>query len=145
MGNLKRTGVSRKGEISLQNILNLVRDKPELKRGGAIVTFTGIVRGYTHEGKEVQKLEVEAHLEEANKALAKISEALCTKPGVVDVIIYHLTGEFYVGEDLVYVVVVGKSRKDAFQALEEAVERYKTEATIWKKEYLRDGTSRWIS
>lgn len=145
MVNIKRTGVSKKDEVSLQDVLNLARSNPELKKGGAIATFTGIVRGHTHEGKEVQKLEVEAHPEEANKALAKISKELRANPGVIDVLIHHLTGEFHVGEDLVYVVTVGESRKDAFQALEEAVERYKKEATIWKKEYLKDGTSHWVS
>lgn len=145
MVNIKRTEVNKKGAVSLQDVLNLAKRNPELKKGGAIATFTGIVRGYTHEGKEVQKLEIEAHPEEANKALAKISEELRAKPGVIDVLIHHLIGEFQVGEDLVYVVAIGKSRKDAFRALEEAVERYKKEATIWKKEYLKDGTSYWVS
>ena len=82
---------------------------------------------------------------EAYKALAEISEELRARPGVIDVLIHHLVGEFEVGEDLVYVVVIGRSRKDAFQALEEAVNRYKKRAEIWKKEYLKDGTSYWIS
>ncbi len=142
---LKRTGVSAKGEVTLQDILTFVKSNPELRRGGAIATFTGIVRGYTHEGEEVQKLEIEAHPQEAEKALAKISEELRANPGVIDVLIHHLVGEFNVGEDLVYVVAVGKSRKDAFQALEDAVERYKKEASIWKKEYLKNGSSRWVS
>jgi len=141
----KRTGVSKKGEATLQDVFTLAKNNPELIKGGAIATFTGIVRGYTHEGKEVQKLEIEANPEEANKALAKISRELRANPGIIDVLIHHLVGEFDVGEDLVYVVAIGKSRKDAFQALEEAVERYKKEATIWKKEYLKDGTSHWVS
>jgi len=145
MVNIKRVGIDRKGTISLENLLNLVRSNPELEKGGAIATFTGIVRGYTHNGKKVQKLEIEAHEKEAGKALAKISRELRARPGVVDVLIHHLVGEFNVGEDLVYVIVVGKSRKDVFQALEEAVERYKKEAAVWKKEYLEDGTSHWTS
>lgn len=145
MTEIKRVGVSRKGTISLQDLLNLARRNPNLKQGGAIVTFTGIVRGYTHDGKKVDKLEVEACEDEAHKALAEISKELRARPGVIDVLMHHLVGEFYVGDDLVYVVVVGKSRRDAFQALEEAVERYKKNAEIWKKEYLEDGSSYWIS
>lgn len=145
MVNINRVGISRKGTVSLQDLLDLARNNPDLKEGGAIATFTGIVRGYTHSGKVVQKLEVEASEDEAYKALAKISEELRAKPGVVDVLIHHLVGEFYVGEELVYVVVVGESRRDVFQALEEAVKRYKKNATIWKKEYLKDGTSHWVS
>lgn len=145
MVDIDRVGISGKGSISLQDLLELARRNPDLKRGGAIATFTGIVRGFTYGGKEVQKLEVEVCEEEANKALAEISEELRARPGVIDVLIHHLVGEFDVGEDLVYVVVTGKSRKDAFQALEEAVDRYKKKAEIWKKEYLKDGTSYWIS
>jgi len=145
MVDVERVGIDRKGMVSLQDLLNLARSNPEVEKGGAIATFTGIVRGYTHDGREVQKLEIEAYEEEANRALARISEELCSRSGVIDVLIHHLVGEFYVGEDLVYVVVVGKSRKDVFQALEEAVERYKKEAAVWKKEYLKDGTSSWIS
>ena len=35
--------------------------------------------------------------------------------------------------------------RDAFKALELAVEKYKKIAAIWKKEYLEDGTSYWTS
>ena len=145
MADIKRSGISRKGTVSLQDLLNLAKSNPNLKKGGAIATFTGIVRGYTHEGKIVEKLEVEACEEEASKALVEISEELRLSQGVIDVLIHHLVGEFYVGEDLVYVVTIGKSRKDAFKALELAVEKYKKTAEIWKKEYLRDGTSYWVS
>lgn len=145
MVDINRVGISRKSTVSLQDLLSLAKRNPDLKKGGAIAAFTGIVRGYTHDGKEVQKLEIEASEDEASKALAEISEELRARPGVIDVLIHHLIGEFEVGEDLVYVVVIGKSRKDAFQALEEAVDRYKKKAEIWKKEYLKDGTSYWIS
>jgi molybdopterin synthase catalytic subunit len=70
-------------------------------------------------------------------------------PGIIDVQIHHLLGEFSVGEDLVYVLVAGAHRKDVFPVLEEAVERYKKEVLIFKKEYRIDGkgktTSSWVS
>lgn len=145
MHQIGRVGIETKGTVSLQDLINEAKNNPEVSKGGAIVTFTGIVRGYTHDGKKVSKLEIEAHDVEATKALAKISEELRKWPGVVDVLIHHLTGEFNVGEDLVYVVVIGSSRVDAFQAIEEAVNRYKKEAALWKKEYLEDDSSYWIS
>ncbi len=145
MVGLERVGISRKGTVSLQDLIDLAKHNPNLREGGAIATFTGIVRGFTHSGQGVQKLEVEAHEDEARKALALISEELRLRPGIVDVLIHHLVGEFQVGEDLVYVVVVGKSRKDVFLALEEAVESYKKQATIWKKEYLCNGSSHWVT
>ena len=145
MVEIKRVGINRKGMVSLQDLLNLARGNPEVEKGGAVATFTGIVRGYTQEGKEVHKLEIEAYEEEANRALTRISKEVSAKLGVIEVLICHLVGEFCVGEDLGYVVVIGKSRRDTFQALEEAVERYKKEVAIWKKEYLKDGSSSWVT
>lgn len=144
MVNIVRVGINEKGKISLHDLLTYARSNPDIEQGGAIVTFTGIMRGYTHSGEKIQKLEIESHIKEAKRALTKISNEIRARPGVIDVLIHHFIGEFEVGEDLVYVVVVGKSRKDAFQALE-VVERYKKEAAIWKKEYLEDGKSYWIS
>ncbi|MDQ1280255.1 MAG: hypothetical protein QG670_1518 [Thermoproteota archaeon] len=140
-----RIGIEKKGNVSLYDIMEYVKSNPETRKSGALVTFIGIVRGFTHEGKEVDKLELEAHEKEAEKALTKISDELRMKPGIVDVILHHLTGIFSVGEEMVYVVVTGASRKDVFPVLIEAVERYKHEAPIWKKEYLKDGTAHWIS
>jgi molybdopterin synthase catalytic subunit len=143
MGELKRTGIDKKGTVSLLDLLELVRRNPGISRAGAIVTFSGIVRGYTHDRKKVEKLELEAYDELAEKALEKISSDLRTKPGVVDVLIHHLVGTFSIGEDLVYVVVLADSRENAFSTAREAVERYKKEAAVWKKEYLADGTYQW--
>ncbi len=140
-----RVGIHDKGNVTLNDLVSLIKAHPEAKKAGAIVTFSGVVRGYTHEGKEVERLELEAYKEEAEKVLAKISDDLRSKPGILDVLIHHLVGEFSVGEDLVYIVVAGKSRKDVFPTLIEAVERYKHEAPIWKKEYLGDGSAYWVS
>ena len=139
----RHTGIARKGTVSFQALFNLAKKNPEASKAGAIVTFTGIVRGYTHEGKEVEKLEMQAYDELAEKALEQISRELCIKKGVVDVIIHHLVGSFGVGEELVYVVVLADSRKTAFTTAQEAVERYKKEVAVWKKEYLKDGSSYW--
>ena len=44
--------------------------------------------------------------------------------------------EFNVGEDLVYVLVAGSHRTDVFPVLREALERYKSEVPVFKKEYV---------
>ena len=145
MKKIKSAGIDKKGAISLQDLIDSVKANSNTDLSGAIVTFTGIVRGVTHDGKAVEKLELEAYDEMAEKALTKICDELRRKPGIMAVLIHHLTGEFSVGEDIVYVVVAGSSRRDVFPTLVEAVERYKHEAAIWKKEYLKDGTSHWIT
>ena len=98
--------------------------------------FIGLVRGETLKGEEVQKLELEAYEEKANEVLTGICKDLRKRRGIVDVQIHHLLGEFAAGEDLVYVSVTGGHREDVFPVLEEAVDRYKKEAPIFKKEYI---------
>ena len=98
--------------------------------------FVGVVRGENLKGEKVQKLELDAYEEKANETLGSICEDLRNKPGIIDVQIHHLLGEFSVGEDLVYVSVAGSHRKQVFTVLEEAVERYKKEAPVFKKEYV---------
>jgi molybdopterin synthase catalytic subunit len=62
--------------------------------------------------------------------------------------IHHLTGDFNVGDDLVYVAVAGSHREQVFPVLREAVERYKNEAPIFKKEHVINEAGRseyWVS
>jgi molybdopterin synthase catalytic subunit len=121
-------GVHEKGTISLMDIISGVRRKASFHETGAITMFIGIVRGETLEGEKVQKLRLEAYEE--------ICDDLARKPGITDVQIHHLLGEFTAGEDLVYVLVAGSHRNELFSVLQEAVERYKEEAPIFKKEYI---------
>ena len=145
MVNIKRTGIEKKGTLSLQDIIDFAKKNPNSDKVGAIATFTGIVRGYTHEGENVQKLELESYEEVAERTLQNISDELMKEPGIVDVLIHHLIGTFTIGEEMVYVVVTGRSRKEVFSTLITAVERYKHEVAVWKKEYLTNGRSYWIS
>jgi len=128
--------VHKKGELSLLDAIKNVKSNKDFQKAGAIALFIGVVRGETVKSEKVQKLEIEAYEEKANEVLANICEDLKGKEGIVDVQIHHFLGEFDVGEDLVYVLVAGAHRKNVFPVLEEAVDRYKKEAPIFKKEYV---------
>ena len=142
-------GIHKKGELSLSELLKSVKEQADFRKAGAIATFIGVVRGETVGDENVEKLELEAYEEQANKILGGICEELKKMEGVVDVQIHHFVGEFGVGEDLVYVVVAGAHRGNVFGVLEEAVERYKNEAPVFKKEHIVDETgvkeSYWVS
>ena len=144
-----QSGVHEKGAFSLLDIIKNVKSKRDIQKAGAIALFIGIVRGETLNWEKVQKLELEAYEEKANEILSNICSELRERQGIVDVQIHHLLGEFNVGEDLVYVLVTGEHRKNVFKVLEEAVERYKKEAPIFKKEYITDEKSKtrayWIT
>jgi len=142
-------GVHEKGQLSLFDLLKSVKDRVDFHKVGALVVFIGSVRGETSRGETVKKLELEAYEEKANEVLDQICRDLRNKTGVIDVQIHHFIGDFSVGEDLVYVLVAGSHRKDVFPVLEEAVERYKKEAPIFKKEYVVDEEGKpksyWVS
>jgi molybdopterin synthase catalytic subunit len=142
-------GVHKKGALSILDLINNTKRSDNYEKVGAITLFIGITRGENLEGQKVQKLTLEAYEEKANEVLTKICNDLTKKPGIIDVQIHHLLGEFNVGEDLVYVSVAGSHRTDVFPVLREAVERYKTEAPVFKKEQIIDSkgsvTERWVS
>ncbi len=133
-----KAGVHEKGKFTVQDTINNIKKDPNYYKAGAIGLFIGVVRGETFQGEKVEKLKLEAYEEKTNQVLAKICDDLSEKPGIVNVQIHHLLGEFNVGDDLVYVAVAGSHRTDVFPVLREAVERYKSEAPVFKKEHVRD-------
>lgn len=142
---IKEAGIHQKGELALFEVLESIRSKPDFPKAGAIGVFVGVVRRETLHNEPVKKLELEAYEEKADRVLSTICAELRKRSGVIDVQIHHFVGEFAVSEDLVYVVVAGAHRTDVFPVLREAVERYKKEAPVWKKEYLASGKSDWVS
>ena len=146
---LANAGVHEKGTFTVQDTIDNIKKDPNYPKAGAIGLFIGVVRGETLKGEKVEKLELQAYEEKANQVLAKICDDLTLKPGIVNVQIHHLLGEFKVGDDLVYVAVAGSHRTDIFPVLREAVERYKSEAPVFKKEQIvnaEGSTSKyWVS
>lgn len=141
--------VHEKGTFTVQDTIDNIKKDPNFHKAGAIGLFIGVVRGETLEGQTVEKMQLEAYEEKANQVLGKICDDLTQKPGIVNVQIHHLLGEFNVGDDLVYVAVAGAHRTDVFPVLREAVERYKSEAPVFKKEHVIDkqgvATQYWVS
>jgi len=134
----KHAGVHEKGTFTLTDLMSALRANPDFHKVGAVTLFIGVARGETKEKETVQRLELEAYAEKADSVLENICKHLSVKPGIVDVQIHHLTGTFEIGEELVYVAVAGGHRNNIFPVLREAVERYKHEAPIFKKEHITD-------
>ena len=139
-----KSGIYNKGEIELESIIKSIKRNPKIKKAGSIHTFTGIVRDSSIKGKSVISMKIDAYDELANQSITKICESLKREKGIIDVIIVHLKGEFDLSEDLVYVVVASAHRKEGFAVISKAVEMYKKEIAVWKRENFNDGTSEWI-
>ena len=123
--------------MSLGVAVKAVKANPLINRAGAILTFTGIVRG------DADALLFDIYEGEAQKRIAAIINDLRHMEGIVDVQIHHSYGRISLGEDIVYIVVAASHRQEGFAALREAIERIKSEVPIWKKE-LTEAGGHWV-
>ncbi len=124
--------------VTLFDLLAKVRRHPDIKKAGAIGTFTGIVREVA-KGETTTALEFESYDAVARERIAQIERELRARPGIVDVLIHHRTGRIAAGEDIVHIVVAAGHRQELFAALRAAIERIKEEVPIWKKEFKVSG------
>ncbi len=139
-----KSGIYEKGDIDLVRIIKSIKANPNIKKAGSIHTFTGIVRDISMKGKLVISMKIDAYDELANKSIIKICEKLKQENGVIDIRLVHLKGNFDLSEDLVYVVVASAHRNEGFDVISKAVDMYKKEIAVWKREDFSDGTSEWI-
>ena len=134
---MEAIGLHRKGEVSLNQIIDYVRSLPAYYEAGALACFIGVVREDAIQGSDskVTHLEYEAYTDVALKRMAEIRSDAKKRNGIVEVAIHHVIDSLEVGEPSLFVVVLGKHRQEAFPTLSETVERVKKEVPIWKKEY----------
>ena len=143
-GNIITSGIYEKGTVDFTDILRAIKMNPSIGDAGAILSFTGIVRNTSEDGISVSNLKIDAYEELANKSIETICTELKGVKGIIDLKIVHLKGQFEISEDLVYVVVASAHREEGFEILRTAVERYKKEIAVWKKEIFSDGKSEWV-
>ena len=139
-----KSGIYKKGEVDLEGIIKTIKENSNISHAGSIHTFTGIVRNSSIEDKPVVSMKIDAYDDLANKSIEKICKELKNEVGIIDVMIVHLKGDFDISDDLVYVVVASAHRKEGFNTVSKAVDMYKKEIAVWKRENFIDGTSEWI-
>ena len=130
-------GLHRKGEISLEQIIDDIKRLPTYREAGALASFVGVVREEPVKGADskVTHLEYEAYTDVALQRMESIRAEAKKRVGIVEVAIHHVIDSIGVGEPSIFVVVLGKHRQEVFPVLAETVERVKREVPIWKKEH----------
>jgi|BEDMetMinimDraft_2_1075160.scaffolds.fasta_scaffold00138_3 Molybdopterin converting factor, large subunit len=144
MDSVPISGVYKKENLDLKELLVKFIEFCSEGSSGSALFFLGIARKKGKGNKEVAFVEMESYEEHANKAIRRICEEVKSKYSVSNVFIWHLIGKFKVGEPIVLVAISSEHRDKGFQALIEAVERYKKEPALFKKEVYLDNTSLWI-
>ncbi|MXR50971.1 molybdopterin synthase [Halovenus sp. WSH3] len=124
---------------TLSSLVAKVKRSPDEVYSGAIATFTGRVRAKEGPDDErTEKLEFEKYDEVAEQKMAEIREELEKRDGVYEVRMHHKTGVVEAGEDIVFVVVLAGHRGEAFETVEDGINRLKEIVPLFKKEVTVD-------
>ena len=126
--------------FTIGDLIEDIKKSQRVDEAGAIYSFEGIVRG-TEENKTVDKLTLT--LPDKEKGLSEIEtivETAKVKHGVFEISVIHYIGEFYTGDQLFLVVVLGPHRGETLEALTEVVERVKHKKKKKKEELSNQGT-----
>ena len=107
---------------------------------GALVTFSGIVRG--GEG-DVAAMMLEHYPGMTEAALEEIEAEACARWDLSASLIIHRVGRLMPGENIMMVAAASRHRKAAFEAAEFLMDYLKTRAPFWKKEETPEG-ARWV-
>lgn len=124
---------------TLASLVARAKSDPAESRAGAIATFTGRVRRKdSPTDTPTEYLEFERYDEVADNKEATIREELEARDGVYRVLLHHKTGVVDAGEDIVFVVVLAGHRTEAFETVEDGIDRLKEEVPLFKKEVTVD-------
>lgn len=110
---------------------------------GAIVTFTGTVRGETRAGA-ITAMTLEHYPGMTEAELAGVEAEAHERWPLQGSTIIHRTGDLKPGDNIVLVVTASKHRHAAFESAEFLMDYLKSKAPFWKKETAADGTGAWV-
>ena len=108
--------------------------------GGAVASFIGVVRG----DGDVKGLELEHYPAMTEKALREIADISDEKWPLRGITIIHRVGKLALGDQIVLVCTASDHRQAALEACSYLMDRLKTDAPFWKKEWQEDGSGKWV-
>lgn len=110
---------------------------------GAVVTFTGLVRG-SASGHDLVSMTLEHYPGMTQAELEAVEAEAQARWPLQACLIVHRVGELQPGANIVLVIAASSHREAAFQAAEFLMDYLKTRAPFWKKETDRNGQDRWV-
>jgi molybdopterin synthase catalytic subunit len=110
---------------------------------GAIVTFTGTVRGEAN-GRALASMTLEHYPGMTEAELARVEVEAHARWPLQATRIVHRVGELAPGDGIVLVIAASAHRHAAFEAASFLMDYLKTRAPFWKKETGVDGNGGWV-
>lgn len=119
---------------TVADLIESIKKNSQVDEAGAIFTFEGFVRG-KGEDKEVSKLTLTiGEINKTQKELEKMVATVKEQYGVFEISVVHYIGEFYTGDSLFLVAVLGPHRGQTLDALKDIIEKTKFEFDFQKEE-----------
>ena len=109
---------------------------------GAVVTFTGQVRG-TAEGDSLTAMTIEHYPGMTEREIETIEREANARFDLKKSLIVHRYGTLKPGDNIVLVITASEHREPAFRAAEFLMDYLKSHAPFWKSESGPDG-ERWV-
>ena len=107
---------------------------------GAVASFVGHVRA----DDGVVELFLEHHPVMTRAALQHLADVAAARWPLDAVRLIHRVGRLVAGDPIVLVAVAARHRTAALEACAFLIDRLKTDAPLWKRETLSDGSARWV-
>lgn len=101
---------------------------------GAVVSFTGLVRGQDHAGQPLTAMTLDHYPGMTEAQIAAIAEDAATRWPLAGLLVIHRFGRLLAGEPIVFVATASSHRRAAFEAADFLMDWLKTKAPFWKLE-----------
>ena len=131
---------AKEDKVTTADLIDELKKSNKIDYSGAIFTFEGIVRG-KEENMNLKKLILRTpDKDKTASEIEKIVENAKIKYNVHEISVVHYIGEFYTGDLLFLVAVLGAHRKETLDALKEVIETVKYDVEFKKEEISEEGT-----
>ena len=131
---------AKEDKITTADLIADIKKSTKVDYSGAIFTFEGFVRG-KEENMNLEKLILTTpDKQKTQEDIEKIVENAKIKYNVYEISVVHYIGEFYTGDPLFLVAVLGGHRAETLDALKEVIEKVKFDVEFKKEEISQEGT-----
>lgn len=126
-------------KITAADLIADLKKSNKIDYSGVIFTFEGMVRG-KDENMHLEKLILSTpDVEKTVDEIEKIVDNTKIKYNVHEISVVHYIGEFYTGDTLFLVAVLGSHRNETLEALKETIENVKFNVEFKKEEISKEG------
>jgi|TARA_B100001741_G_scaffold96028_1_gene78657 molybdopterin synthase catalytic subunit len=127
-------------KLNVEQVLESFTSKND--NSGAVISFLGKVRPSRNK-KKIKSMNIEIYEEMALYQTRLALKNLLKKFKIHDYLIMHRYGNLKPGENIIFVIVASKHRKEGFVFIQQVLLYFKKKITFWKKENYEQN-SKWL-